>query len=831
MNGTSTESPYKGLASFTVDDADYFFGRDLERNLLDAQIRGNRLTVLYGASGAGKSSLLQAGLMSQLRRIAAENRSRNRPPRVAAAMINSWTPDPRADILAAAVTALQEANDSPINPPPAPAILPEALQVLTQHFGGTLILLLDQFEDFLAECWRSGSAGPFGGELAALVDTPGLRVCVLICVQEESLARLDILASHIPTWLARSMRLEHLRSASARDAIVRPIEAWNASHGLQGEHAYRVEEALVDALLQYSSRDSDTTATAYLQLILKRLWDEELLRGSRELRNITLKELGGPDAIVAGHLDSALSSFSPEERQIVAGVLRSLVTSDGQRKSLTADELTAAPGAEPETVTKTIQRLDDLGARILRSLTDQVGVTRYEIFHQVLVAPVRSWLAAADQRRIEREKTRARLLRRWTAVAAVLVTVAVATAIYLQQRFTRDERKKQDARIKALIGQAEAVRSRQFDLALLLVLYAREYLGARDADQFLAESLASPAATSRFVGWSNTAVLKVVTRPGDRKILAVDKAGAFWSWPFTGRAQTGEPLRLDWGAVTEAAFSRDGTTVATSAPDQTSRLRSTVDGLFPIYSFSTPSASSIALSMDGGEIAVGDTKGNVRLYGRPAEILKDVATGVGSPIEALDISPAGNLIAAGASDGRVHVAAISQGPMVSTTLTESKAAIHDVVFSPDGRFLAAGSEDGKVHLWSAAGARWIHDTLPAGKSAILSVAFDRSSALIAAGDTDGIIRIWSAFTGDAASEPLQGHASPVRSLAFLSRKSLISAQDDGSIRVWDVATRQRLPADFSRVRDVACTVANRNLTPDEWTRYIGNDLPYRRVCP
>ena len=830
MSAPSAESPYKGLASFTVDDAPYFFGRALERDLLDAHIRGSRLTILYGASGAGKSSLLQAGLMGQLRRVAVENRRRNRPPRIAVALINMWTADPRADIVHAAAGAVQEALGSTAEPPAVAGALPEALHQLTGYLGGTLVLIFDQFEDFLAECWRSGTAGPFGGELAALVDTPGLRVHVLICVQEEWLARLDILEKHIPTWLARSMRLEHLRAASAREAMVRPLDAWNAVHGLSPDRMYRAEEPLVDELLQYASRESAPTATAYLQLILKRLWDEEMLRDSRELRHTTLQELGGPDEIVMSHLDSALSGLSRREKEAVGEILRALVTADGQRKSLTTEQLASPRGAGGEAVEAIIGRLDDTGARIIRSVADGAGVMRYEIFHQVLVGPVMSWLAAAERKRTEREKERSRLLLRWVGAAAVVVIAFAAAIVAWRYRFTSEERQNQAARMGLLIRQAEALRPRQLDLALLLALHARENGGASKADRFLAQTLASPAASSRFLGWSDAPVLKIVTAPRDAAILAANKAGALWNWPIASRVQPGESFRLDWGSITEAAFSRDGTTVATSAPDQTTRLRSTVDALFPIVSFATPSVSSIALSADGHVIAVGDAKGTVRLSGRNGDVIENVTTGAASPIEALDVSADGTLLAAGAADGSVHVSRISRQPATAITLTESKAAIQDISFSPDGRMLVAGAEAGKVHLWSREGTRWTHDTLPAGRSGIVAVAFDRSGAFVAAGDVDGTIRVWSAFTGQVAGQPLQGHVTPVRSLAFASRDRLFAAQEDGSVRVWTTSTVQPVPVDFPGVRQVACRIAGRDLTADEWARYIG-DTPQRRVCP
>ena len=63
----SGESPYKGLARYEEDDAPYFFGRDADAELVVANVLAARLTLLFGDSGVGKSSLLHAGVAPRLR--------------------------------------------------------------------------------------------------------------------------------------------------------------------------------------------------------------------------------------------------------------------------------------------------------------------------------------------------------------------------------------------------------------------------------------------------------------------------------------------------------------------------------------------------------------------------------------------------------------------------------------------------------------------------------------------------------------------------------------------------------------------------------------------
>jgi putative ribosome biogenesis GTPase RsgA len=60
-------SPYKGLAHYEEQDARFFFGRDRDREIIRANLAARRLTLLYGESGVGKSSVLRAGVVHDLR--------------------------------------------------------------------------------------------------------------------------------------------------------------------------------------------------------------------------------------------------------------------------------------------------------------------------------------------------------------------------------------------------------------------------------------------------------------------------------------------------------------------------------------------------------------------------------------------------------------------------------------------------------------------------------------------------------------------------------------------------------------------------------------------
>ena len=82
--GAARRSPYQGLVPYSEADADWFFGRDEWCEVVGDNLRAYRITVLYGSSGVGKSSVLRAGLMPPARRRGAEQRRRFRRSAAAA---------------------------------------------------------------------------------------------------------------------------------------------------------------------------------------------------------------------------------------------------------------------------------------------------------------------------------------------------------------------------------------------------------------------------------------------------------------------------------------------------------------------------------------------------------------------------------------------------------------------------------------------------------------------------------------------------------------------------------------------------------------------------
>src|SRR3954471_17900262 len=136
-------SPYKGLVPFddSETDAVLFFGRETEREIIAANLKAHSLTVLYGPSGVGKSSVLRAGVVHHLRREAESNIRRFGAPEFGAVYFADWPGDPHAGLTAAVAGEFGRRTEAPFEPSAA-APLADVLAESAEQLDGTLYVVL-----------------------------------------------------------------------------------------------------------------------------------------------------------------------------------------------------------------------------------------------------------------------------------------------------------------------------------------------------------------------------------------------------------------------------------------------------------------------------------------------------------------------------------------------------------------------------------------------------------------------------------------------------------------------------------------------------------------
>ncbi len=440
-------APYIGLSYFTESQADLFFGREAERKKIIGNLRTTRLTLLYAASGVGKSSLLRAGVASRLIELARADAAPN-PATYVPVVFGLWRDRPVEALIGAIQTAIAPFLDAESDFALPPGSLEAAVDMASDALDATLLICLDQFEEYFL--YHAADDG-FADEVARCVNRADLRVRFLISIRDDAYARLgDLFVGRIPNVYSNYLHLGHLSTRAAADAIRKPVGRYNELH--EDIQPVDIEPELVDAVLSqvrsghvFAGSASGGAApaatpgedgeieTPYLQLVMKRLWDAEASAGSRTLRLSTLTALGGAEEIVSRHLDAELDELSGAEQEVAAEVFRYLITPSRTKIAHDVPTLAEYTGRSSSEVGALLEKLSRGDARIVRPVPPPPGADgppRFEVFHDVLAAPILDWRArkAADRLDRERRRLEARSGRLTAALASMIVIVLMLIA-------------------------------------------------------------------------------------------------------------------------------------------------------------------------------------------------------------------------------------------------------------------------------------------------------------------------------------------------------------------------------------------------------------------
>ena len=426
------ECPYVGLDSFESAHADYFFGRGQEGKVIADHVVARAVTVLYGASGVGKSSILNVGLTSALKQISERWRAtKERRQREVGTSIVQIPGAPEWIILRLrewhnpetlerqAIDELLRQIDHPRRRRDRLRFAP-LLAWIVQSTGRPLLIILDQFEEYFL--YRDQARmQEFERTVGGLIARRDLSLHVLFGIRDDALHLLDQLRAFVPGILETTIELRGLSDGGIREAIVGPVERYNASFRNKGA-SITVEDGLVEALIR-QLKESDATlasgATAggerrielpYLQLALTELWAAEGGAASSALRQSTLVDrLGGVGRIVRDHVNDVMGELNDQEQTLCARMFDRLVTAIGGKIAYPTAALATAdvvgPGVSEQMVNAVLNKLTGRDERILKPVTTN-GLPGFEIFHDVLGPPVLEWTRRFNEQLRVMEETR-----------------------------------------------------------------------------------------------------------------------------------------------------------------------------------------------------------------------------------------------------------------------------------------------------------------------------------------------------------------------------------------------------------------------------------------
>jgi hypothetical protein len=661
-------SPYVGLVPFEEHDARFFFGRAHESAVVAANLRSRRLTLLYGPSGVGKSSLLQAGLLPSLRR-GAETSARSR---FAVCALHSWLDEPARRIEQSAQAALQElAGDEPL--PLPSATLTESLRAWTDQ-AGTLLIVLDQFEEYFQYHPDEGGGETltgFAGELARIVNDSTLRAHVLISIREDAWSKLDRFKGHVPSLFANYLHVDNLDLDAAREAIEGPINAWNELLPT-GAEEYSIEGGLTATVVRdVARRDLDFTAGSdalavsanavqgpddrvkapFLQLVLERLWSDAIEGGAHTLTLARLEMLGGVQGIVESHLARALALLTTAEQNVASDCFAHLVSSSRTKYAVPAADLAGfARLTEPQVIAVLDKLCTGEGGRVLRAVapTEAEGSPSYELFHDVLAEPVLAWRRNHEEKRRRRVRRRrySRKTAKWFAVIALFALVITWTVRQVGRSSTA---------VRALGIHTELTKALQF-----------APIASRDGRLIVTNVPGYPGSEAV---WDSATGRRLHTLPGFR------------------------------GSTSIAVFSRDGKVIVTAGGDGRVRVSNATAGR-SVHTLSghTSFASGSAFGPDGKLILISDQDGAARVWNATTgRILHTFRSPTGNFATAV-FSPNGKLVLTTDYSGTTQVRDAITGRIIRT-LSDPTRSPSGGVFTPNGKLIVTVSDIGTSQIW------------------------------------------------------------------------------------------------------------------------------------
>jgi hypothetical protein len=755
-----TGGPYKGLLEYRLSDAELFFGRESAiRELLQNLGRGP-LTVLHSESGAGKTSLLQAGLSPRLianGHLPIYLRPYNLNP--ALALKRAFLSDlpPRPDRFSKPVRSEQESMRD---------FLRKVCEVLGPQT--TLYVFIDQFEEFFTRL-EDAERGGFVNELAECLEDDGLNVRWVLALRSEYFGNLANFRPRIRNPFENDYRLNRLTRAEAQEVIAKPAE----------KQDFKFETGLIEALLDDLGKNE--IAPPQIQLVCLALF-EELESGQTLITRTLYEREGGAAGILRGHLERVLSrDLRPEQRTPARRLLEALVTSEQRRIVRSRNELVAeltARGVVPETLDVILSQLID--SRLLKADETESGLA-YELVHDYLLGEIKL------DPELQARKAAQELLEQETQTYRRFKTLITAERLAILEPYIADLQLTPDAEqllaeSKAAIqrqkAEAEAQQQRELKTLRKLARSQEEAARFRPKDTprpiwlvifgaFVLLILCSPVVwafvdmtpTGRMfcgvlivlaialvgiVKWRNRKAARVEPQAeiefssDSTRLISVNTDGEARLWDTGGKFLK----ELRHGGVASARFSPDGTHILTTSRDQTARVWD-IKGvlLMKLQSAKPPASKPVSFRMSGS------------------------------------FSPDGLLIVTTLHPGYAQIWEATTGQL-RVALQNS----FDGVFSPDGRRILTISDQNTARLWTVEGN--ILAVLQGHTGAIRSTCFSLDGVWMATASADHTARIWNADGEEVAV--LKGHSGTVRSVHFgPDSAQLLTASDDHTARLWD----------------------------------------------
>lgn len=847
LSRLNPENPWPGLESFSERDAAYFHGREAEAAELLRLTRRESLTVLFGASGLGKTSLLNAGLFPALRQDGLL-------PVYVRVQFSGGGPGPRAQVLDRLSAECTERRIEAPQPAGSATLWEYFHRVDTEFWSDrnrpvTPVLVFDQFEEVFTLGQASDQSRErcreFLTELGELIENRVPRrlresldedpdmssqfdfrqvdLKLIVSFREDYLAHVEGLKRQVPSLTYNRFRLAPMNGQQAHDVVIR-----SGGHLVDDTVAAFIIGISAGRGAAEQAPDPDVYGDLEIDPALLSVICSELNKRRQRAGEprITRGLISGAEyEILADFYERSMAGLDPRVRVFVED---ELLTDKGYRDSFALEDAAELAGI-------TQPALDALVEGRLLRVDDRFGVRRLELTHDVLTGVVRESrdhrkareaeaAAQAHEREAARRARRNRIVSGLLAIGVVIVlgffglvswlwlevneqkqradgqedranklfVVAKAAEKTANQLKEEADRLLNRAKATELVRQAQRLEATQYDLALLLNVEAKkaaEIVEVRAG--FVDRFLSHPYLDSFLAG--DGELLSVAFSPDGQLLASASGECSVILWDMATRQRV-DTLMGHGGAVLSVAFSPDGRLLASAGEDGTVILWDVAKGQrVQTLKGHEKRVLSVAFSPDGRLLASASYDKTV--------ILWDVSWGeevvkLHHDVQVLGVafSPDGKLLASASDDNKAEddnrvILWDMETRQRLHTFEGHEERVRSVAFSPDGGQLASASEDNTVILWDVT-KRTLLKRLKGHEGDVLGVAFSPNGSRLASASADETVILWDVAERKQLAK-LAGHRARVQGVAFgPDGKQLASASKDKHVILWDARSRE-----------------------------------------
>ncbi|HBK97025.1 MAG TPA: hypothetical protein DD001_06660 [Microcoleaceae bacterium UBA10368] len=800
--------PYRGLFAFREEDAPFFFGRfDFTEKLVES-VANQSLVAVVGPSGIGKSSVVFAGLIPQLRREGNWQvvylRPSNRPfSALATAILSLRESDlnlsEKRQKIQDLATYLRDKNG---------ALRDEIEGILWDNSGSYLLLVVDQWEELYTVCQDDGERRCFLDRLLEATSLPNFKLVLTLRADFLGVALGDrVFADALQH---QDLKLGPMNRQELENAIALPAEKLGVT----------IEDGLTKRILDGVEKQPGNLPL--LEFALTELWSN---MNNATLTHGAYDRIGGVEKALANHAEAVFVKY-PEEQERMRRIFIQLVH----------------PGEGTEDTRRVASRAEvgednwDLAVRlaserlVVSSGKEATDSETVEIVHEALIwgwERLQEWIHANRRFRTWQERLRVSL-RQWQENqrddGALLQRVPLAEAEgWLQDRggelslgereFIRlsSELRDREQAEKEATEQAQQILDKAYQKArrrigIGSVILAVSLVGAviagvmagnalhrqREAQivtklerqgvnalrQFESEQIES-LVSAMGIGQELKTLVKdgrpLAEYPTVSPMLALQK--------ILDNVREKNQVRINKSYGTDISFSSDGKLLIFTQDENGIAKLSNLAGQQLATFKSDPSfAWSLDLSPDGKLLATGSLDGKVRLWNLKGKKLREFkVSNYSTNINVVNFSPDSKLIATASSDNFVDIWDLS-----GKNLARLKADSYgdkSINFSPDNKLLAIGEDNGDLKIWNLERRRLL--TFKAHKWTIKSVSFSPDGRILASAGLDGSAKLWN-LQGQQLTE-LKRDFLPIQNVTFSPNGNLLAITGSyGTINLWNI---------------------------------------------